>query len=76
MFARVVFASRMVAGLPFGDQERILVKHGSPPAVLAATGVKVAGVDEVGNASGVFVGKGVWVGVSVGGGGVAVGIAA
>lgn len=65
-----------MAGLPFGDQESTLVKHGSPPAVLAATGVKVAAVAEVGNVSAVFVGEGVWVGESVGGSGVAVGIEA
>jgi len=67
-----------VAGLPLGDQESTLVRHGSFPvaAVLAATGVKVAAVAEVGKVSGVFVGKGVCVGVSVGGNGVAVGMAA
>ena len=50
-----------MAGLPLGDQESILVKHGSPPpdVVLTATGVKVARAAEVGNISGVFVGKGV-----------------
>ena len=67
-----------MAGLPFGDQESTLVKHGSFPvaAVLAATGVKVDTVADVGKVSGVFVGKGVWVGVSVGGNGVVLGMAA
>src|SRR5262245_47660680 len=76
--ARVVLTIRILAGLPFGDQESNLVKHGSlPTSVLAATtGVKVAIVAEVGNASRVFVGKGVWLEVFVGGRGVAVGMAA
>ena len=72
----MVLTILILAGWPLGDSERILVKHGSPPAVLAAAaGVKVA-TCVCGNASAVFVGKGVCVGVSVGGSGVAVGIAA
>lgn len=62
----------MIVSLPFGD-ESTLVAQGSPPAVLAATGVKVAWV---GKDIGVFVGGNVGLAVSVGGKGVAVGTAA
>ena len=60
-----------------GDQERTLVRQGSLPAVLAAEG-GVREAIEVDKVSGVFVGKvvGVCAAVSVGGTGVAVGIAA
>jgi len=68
---------RIVVSLPFGDHERTLFAHGSPPALLTGAGVKVAcNVADVGNAIGVFVGGSVGLAVSVGGNGVAVGIAA
>ena len=63
-------------GNHFGDPERILVAQGSPPDVLVAIGAGEKLASSVGNGSGVFVGKSVWVGISVGGNGVAVGMAA
>lgn len=69
----VVLARRILVGLPFGDHERTLLSQGSPE-LIGGTDVSVTARD--GNASGVSVGKGVCVGVSVGGNGVAVGIAA
>ncbi len=56
-----------------------LVAQGSPPALLpagATVGEASAGTFKVGSCTGVSVGKGVLVGAAVGGGTVAVGIAA
>jgi len=69
---------RIVVSLPFGDHERTLFAHGSPPALLTGAGVKVACTVpcNVGRGTEVFVGNSVGLAVSVGGNGVAVGIAA
>ena len=69
---------RIVVARPFGDHERTLVAQGSPPALLTGAGVKVACTVpcNVGSETGVFVGNSVGLAVSVGGNGVAVGIAA
>jgi hypothetical protein len=67
----------IVVSLPFGEDDRILVEQGSTVfcgAVVGGADVNV--VSNVGRASGVFVDEGVPVGVSVGGSGVAVGMAA
>jgi len=58
---------------PFSSPESTLVAHGSPPADAV---VGEAGTFNVGSCTGVSVARGVCVGVSVGGGSVAVGIAA
>src|SRR5919109_4614402 len=65
---------RILTVSPCSDAGRGLLIHGSPPEVPLGTGVKVT--SEEGNASGVLVGAGVSVNVAVGGGGVAVGMAA
>jgi hypothetical protein len=72
----VVFTTLIMVSLPL-EGERTRVAHGSPP-VLLPTGavVDVRVTLSVGRGNGVSVGRGVWVGVSVGGRGVAVGIAA
>ena len=82
----VVFTTRIVVSLP-GGSESTRVRQGSAPelpepeltgaVVGAAAPVEtVANVADVGKGNGVFVGRGVCVGVSVGGMGVSVGIAA
>jgi len=70
----------MTVSLPSGF-ERTLVAQGSVPELLLLTEAVVGEemtteVAEVGKGRGVLVGKGVWVGGSVGGAGVAVGMAA
>ena len=66
-----------MVSLPFGDAERILVEQGSTVVCgTAAWGMDVKVASNVESASGVFVDGGVSVGGSVGGNGVAVGIAA
>lgn len=79
MVTLVVFTTRMTVSLPcLGESGR--VEHGStvaaPELLLTGAVVTVGVTSRVGNASGVSVGGGVSVGVSVGGTGVAVGIAA
>ena len=74
----VVFQILMVVSLPLGDPST-LVAQGSPPPLLAVGAVVGANVRpalNVGNGKGVLVGRGVFVGASVGGNGVAVGAAA
>jgi len=78
-----VFTTRMTVSLPSGF-ESTRVAHGSvpPPEVelllltAAVVGDATISVEEVGRGSGVFVGRAVGAGVSVGGRGVAVGMAA
>lgn len=64
-----------LVGLPFGADDRILLSQGSPPAA-AVGGAGVNETASVGDSTGVLVGGGVCVGGSVGGKGVAVGMAA
>ena len=78
----VVFKILITVDFPSGA-ESTLVAHGSPPELLLTDAVvgegrtaDVANVAEVGKGNGVSVGKGVCVGVSVGGRGVLVGMAA
>ena len=75
----VVFTTLMTVSLPSGA-ESTRVAHGSPPEPLLTEAVvgeeMTADVADVGRGRGVFVGSGVCVGGSVGGSGVAVGIAA
>lgn len=71
----VVLMMASLVGLPFGAEERILLSQGSPPAA-AVGGADVNDTASVGTSSGVLVANGVCVGVSVGGNGVAVGMAA
>ena len=74
-----MFTIRMTVSLPSGF-ERTLVAQGSVPELLLIEAVvgeeMTAEVGDVGKGNGVFVGKGVCVGGSVGGSGVAVGMAA
>ena len=72
----------MTVLLPFGDHDKVLVEHGStvpfPLLAGAIVGTVVepaASVAIVGDVAGVSVGAGVFVGRSVGGTGVLVGIA-
>lgn len=69
----VVLMMASLVGLPFGAEESCLLSHGSPPEV-GGTGVNETA--SVGSSAGVLVGGGVTVGVSEGGNGVAVGMAA
>ena len=72
----VSFQTRIVVSRPLCG-ERGLVEQGSTVELpLTAAAVGEAGVARVGKDTGVMVGRGVWVGVSVGGRGVAVGTAA
>ena len=79
----VVFKILITVDLPSGA-ESTLVAHGSAPELSLLTDAvvgdarttAVAKVAEVGKGNGVSVGRGVWVGASVGGRGVLVGIAA
>jgi hypothetical protein len=72
----VVLTTRITVSLPPGA-ERVLVEQGSTVAFpLPDTAAVVGDTSSVGRATGVSVGRGVVVGVSVGGKGVAVGIAA
>jgi hypothetical protein len=72
----VVFTTLITVSLPCLGAST-LVAHGSPPEpLLTGAVVDVRVMFKVGNGRGVSVGKGVCVGVSVGGKGVAVGMAA
>lgn len=72
----MLFQILILVSLPFGDPST-LVAHGSPPGVLTTAAVVgvVSVASNVGNGKGVLVARGVCVGASVGGRGVAVGIA-
>lgn len=72
----VVFTILIMVGLPLMSVPSVLVSHGSPDALAAGADVDVNVTSSVGSGNGVFVDRGVCVGASVGGKGVAVGIAA
>src|SRR5215216_6404583 len=64
----------MIVSSPLGEYDNTLVAQGSPPAVFVGTTVGIV-ASSVGKATTASVGKGVLVGISVGGSSVAVGMA-